>query len=479
MVRTLSHSGGPPIEPSESRDSVTTAPVRTAAADLFTDDVSSKKRKAKLASGGGLMATAGVALMGWNHWAELAAMMTLDTAGASLAVTGAAIACGSQYTPNKPGASSGGKAGGKTARKFKFRVLNDQTLLGEDLKELQGMSDRSLSLGDASQALLKTAQRKDQDEREAAAQTRREVLTAQIEQDLESGLPPHRIGQKLQPRVFVVDFDDRPKRGEPPAGTAANVARLAEAISLLVAVASPYDEVCVKISSPGGAVSDYGLAASHMLRLKKANIQTTVCVDTVAASGGYMMACCSDRIVASPFSFLGRCGALARKKRPASRRRTPSPSGGSRSGTPLSAVLACSLHAPECCPLLSHCALRAALSTARSLRSHCTLTALSLHSHCALAALSLRSHSTLTVPSKLYSPMKAHCSPAAPPTALPLHPRSLAPQHRRGGGGPQCGSCAREKPDRLPAFHRGQVQAHGDGVVGCVGGGFGEVPGGA
>jgi ATP-dependent protease ClpP protease subunit len=431
VVRTLSHSGGPPIEPSESRDSVTTAPVRTAAADLFTDDDSSKKRKAKLASGGGLMATAGVALMGWNHWAELAAMMTLDTAGASLAVTGAAIACGSQYTPKKPGASSGGKAGGKTARKFKFRVLNDQTLLGEDLKELQGMSDRSLSLGDASQALLKTAQRKDQDEREAAAQTRREALTAQIEQDLESGLPPHRIGQKLQPRVFVVDFDDRPKRGEPPAGTAANVARLAEAISLLVAVASPYDEVCVKISSPGGAVSDYGLAASHMLRLKKANIQTTVCVDTVAASGGYMMACCSDRIVASPFSFLGRCGALARKKRPASRRRTPSPSGGGQER-----------HLAVRCP----CVLTARpgmLSAALSLRPPCcALTELSLHSHCALTALSLRPRCSLTAlpqhpdcalqtvlpnESSLLSRCASDCTPTAPPL-----PRSAASAWWRG-----------------------------------------------
>ena len=42
----------------------------------------------------------------------------------------------------------------------------------------------------------------------------------------------------------------------------------------------------IKLTSPGGAVADYGLASSQMLRLKRAGIATTVCVDTMAASGG-------------------------------------------------------------------------------------------------------------------------------------------------------------------------------------------------
>ena len=36
-----------------------------------------------------------------------------------------------------------------------------------------------------------------------------------------------------------------------------------------------------------------------------------VCVDTVAASGGYMMACVADKVVASPFAFLGSIGVVA------------------------------------------------------------------------------------------------------------------------------------------------------------------------
>ena len=82
-------------------------------------------------------------------------------------------------------------------------------------------------------------------------------------------------------------------------------------MTLLLATATPFDEVVVKITSPGGGVSEYGLAASQLLRLKTAGVKTTVCVDTVAASGGYMMACVADRVVASPFAILGSIGVVA------------------------------------------------------------------------------------------------------------------------------------------------------------------------
>jgi hypothetical protein len=55
----------------------------------------------------------------------------------------------------------------------------------------------------------------------------------------------------------------------------------------------------------GGAVSQYGLAASQLVRIRKAGIHLTVCVDTVAASGGYMMASVADRICAAPFAVVG------------------------------------------------------------------------------------------------------------------------------------------------------------------------------
>ena len=41
-------------------------------------------------------------------------------------------------------------------------------------------------------------------------------------------------------------------------------------------------------------VHSYGLASSQLDRIKKAKLKLTICVDKVAASGGYMMACVGD-----------------------------------------------------------------------------------------------------------------------------------------------------------------------------------------
>ena len=70
------------------------------------------------------------------------------------------------------------------------------------------------------------------------------------------------------------------------------------------------DQVVLKLTSPGGLVHTYGLASSQLSRLRDAGIPLCACVDTVAASGGYMMAVCADRIVSAPFRRLGidRCG---------------------------------------------------------------------------------------------------------------------------------------------------------------------------
>ena len=86
---------------------------------------------------------------------------------------------------------------------------------------------------------------------------------------------------------------------------------LREEISAIISVAKPGDEAMVKVESGGGLVTSYGLAASQLERLKKANIRLTVCVDKVAASGGYMMACVADHICAAPFAVLGSIGVVA------------------------------------------------------------------------------------------------------------------------------------------------------------------------
>ncbi|HEY2028005.1 MAG TPA: protease SohB, partial [Myxococcales bacterium] len=40
-------------------------------------------------------------------------------------------------------------------------------------------------------------------------------------------------------------------------------------------------------------------------------IRVTVCIDRIAASGGYMMACVADSIVAAPFAIIGSIGVVA------------------------------------------------------------------------------------------------------------------------------------------------------------------------
>lgn len=79
---------------------------------------------------------------------------------------------------------------------------------------------------------------------------------------------------------------------------------------ILGAKKSRGDSVIIRLNSGGGTVTGYGAAAAQIIRLKEAGIKVTVCVDEVAASGGYMMACVADTIVASPFSMLGSVGVV-------------------------------------------------------------------------------------------------------------------------------------------------------------------------
>jgi serine protease SohB len=103
--------------------------------------------------------------------------------------------------------------------------------------------------------------------------------------------------------VYVLDF-----HGDL---LATGVAHLREEVTAVAAVAGPDDEVVVRLESPGGAVSHYGLAAAQLARLRAHSVKLTVCVDRVAASGGYMMACVADRIVAAPFAVVGSIGVVA------------------------------------------------------------------------------------------------------------------------------------------------------------------------
>lgn len=105
-------------------------------------------------------------------------------------------------------------------------------------------------------------------------------------------------------KVFVLNFDGDIK--------ASAVEGFREAVSAALLVARPgIDEIVVKLESPGGMVHSYGLASAQLDRIKQKGIKLTACVDKVAASGGYMMACVADQIVASPFAIMGSIGVVA------------------------------------------------------------------------------------------------------------------------------------------------------------------------
>ncbi|MEP1743716.1 MAG: protease SohB [Kangiellaceae bacterium] len=109
--------------------------------------------------------------------------------------------------------------------------------------------------------------------------------------------------EDVQNRLFVIDFD-----GDVEASAVDN---LREEITAIISAADPNDRVLVRLESPGGMVHAYGLAASQLSRIKAANLSLTIAVDQVAASGGYMMACVADHIIAAPFAVVGSIGVVA------------------------------------------------------------------------------------------------------------------------------------------------------------------------
>lgn len=114
------------------------------------------------------------------------------------------------------------------------------------------------------------------------------------------GEPP---SDQAPSRVFVLSFDGDLR--------ATAVESLRKEITSLLTVARTGDRAVLKIESAGGLVHSYGLAASQLERLRAKGVEVTACVDRIAASGGYMMACVADRVVAAPFAVVGSIGVAA------------------------------------------------------------------------------------------------------------------------------------------------------------------------
>ena len=110
-------------------------------------------------------------------------------------------------------------------------------------------------------------------------------------------------GHQKRPRTYVIDFKGDLKASAVPS--------LREEISAVLEVAGEADDVLLRLENYGGVVHEHGLAASQLARVREQGIPLVVCVDKVAASGGYLMACVASKVVVAPFAILGSIGVIA------------------------------------------------------------------------------------------------------------------------------------------------------------------------
>ncbi len=136
-----------------------------------------------------------------------------------------------------------------------------------------------------------------------AEKARKEEEKQKAKAEKEKRKKGENLENERKPHLFVLSF-----KGDI---SASETTALREEVSAIIAVAKPEDEVLLRLESPGGVVHGYGLAASQLARLKQHQIKLTVAVDKVAASGGYMMACVADKIIAAPFAIIGSVGVVA------------------------------------------------------------------------------------------------------------------------------------------------------------------------
>ncbi|MEO1079179.1 MAG: protease SohB [Pseudomonadota bacterium] len=167
--------------------------------------------------------------------------------------------------------------------------------------EVRRVNDRYKALAEAlHEATLEPAERKvlhkSEDKRKKKeAKERSKAAKKQAKEGTES--------EEQLPRLFVLDFSGDLR--------ASAVGTLREEVTVLLSQLRDDDEVLLRLESSGGMVHSYGLAASQLQRIRDRGCKLTVAVDKVAASGGYMMACVGQHIVAAPFAIIGSIGVLA------------------------------------------------------------------------------------------------------------------------------------------------------------------------
>lgn len=162
--------------------------------------------------------------------------------------------------------------------------------------EVRHLNERQQRIGDALKAVLDDADSL-KNEHKAREKSEKKALKEKKKQRKAGDEVAHKK------RLFVLEFDGDIK--------ASGCDNLREEISAILPRIEEGDSVLVKLESPGGMVHSYGLASSQLQRIVDAGVPLTVAVDQVAASGGYMMACVAQRIIAAPFAVIGSIGVVA------------------------------------------------------------------------------------------------------------------------------------------------------------------------
>lgn len=164
--------------------------------------------------------------------------------------------------------------------------------------EIRKINDRYVGIADAMRAAMT-----DPAQHKAEEKAKQKTKKAEAKAAKKRAKKVDSTEEKSRNKLFILDFDGDIR--------ASACDQLREEVSAVLPHVEAGDEILLRLESPGGLVHGYGLAASQLQRIVEAGAQLTVSVDKVAASGGYMMACVAQRIIAAPFAVLGSIGVLA------------------------------------------------------------------------------------------------------------------------------------------------------------------------
>ncbi|CAK8989637.1 Probable protease SohB [Durusdinium trenchii] len=184
-----------------------------------------------------------------------------------------------------------------STKDWTLKRLNDQFD-----REVDVFDDLRYDVGFGSSA-FREKRKKERLERAKKKKDNIGLIESELQKDLEAGLSTRKIQNKRRPALFKIVFD-----GDIYVST---IDTLRDQISICLAAGTKNDTICVVLTSGGGAVTMYGLAAAQLGRVRKAGFNLVVCVDSIAASGGYLMAAMSQRICASPFALVGSIGVIS------------------------------------------------------------------------------------------------------------------------------------------------------------------------